>query len=333
MKKMTGIFALICALSCMTGCNSNDIATANAASDNVQITVVTASAATTAPTTATSAVLTTAAATASSGIAQTTAAATVSSAAAKTTAATTVSSAAAKTTAATTVSSAAAKTTAAKAVTTAAQKNTETACTVSGHVWFMVDDIITEYAGKKLDEGIVVFKMFQCSSELMTLPLDVCSKMQKGGQYTIEFNDAKISDPTSFLYVYNGEDGPTQFCDYGRLLTNYGKLGTVRKEKSGEQGLDCDEITWKGLPADAKLKEWAGLNDIKPENFTAEFVDGFFDNPEGDSYDTLVLMRDGKPVLGRTQLDSKDLVPGKRYQFSVTTDDTFWGINAIKPVD
>ena len=325
MKKMTGIFALICALSCMTGCNSNQ--TSVASSNTAPVTVMTA-----AQTTAATTVSQTTAATLASSVAAQTTAATTASSAAKTTAALTASSAA-KTTAATTVSTAAAKTTAAKAVTPTAKKNTEDAFTVSGHVWFMVDDIITEYAGKKLDEGIVVFKMFQCSSELMTLPLDVCSKMQKGGQYTIEFNDAKISNPADFLYVYDGVDGVTQFCDYGGLLEHYAKLGTVRKEKPGEQGLDCDEITWKNLPADIKLNEWVGVNDIKPETFTAEFVDGYFDNPEGTSYDTLVLMRDGKPVLGRTQLDTKDLVPGKQYQFTVTKDDPFWGINVIKPVD
>ena len=325
---MTGIFALICALSCMTACGAQtDSPAAVTAAQTIAATASTASE-TTAAATVSSAAKTTAATTPSIA-AQTTTSTTVSSAAQKNTSAT--ASSTAKTTAATTVS--AAKTTAAKAAAAAKKTDSDTAFTVSGHVWFSVDDIITEYGGKKLDEGIVVFKMFQCSPELMTLPLDVCGKMQKGGQYTIEFNDAKVSDPTAFLYVYDGTDGLTQFVDYGGLLTHYAKLGTVRKEKSGEQGLDCDEITWKNLPAEPKLTEWVGMNDIKPEVFTAEYVDGYFDNPEGTSYSTLVLMRDGKPELGRTQLDISNLEPGKQYQFTVTTDDPFWGINGIKPVE
>ncbi|MBR5371619.1 MAG: hypothetical protein IK130_05325 [Oscillospiraceae bacterium] len=315
MKKLTGIFALLCAVSCMTACNSNGTTAANAASDNVQITVVTASSVTTAQTaaatTTTSAALTTAASTVSS--AAKTAAATTASSAAKTAAATTVSSVA-QTAAATTASSA--------AKITAAQKNTDNDFTVSGHIWFIVNDIITEYAGKKLDEGIVVYSCFQCWPEVMTLPLDVCSKLEKGGQYIIEFNDTKIPDPTPCMYLWDVDGSMEVACDYFDLLGSYAKLGTLREEREGDQGLDCDIITWKNLPADAKLNEWTGYNDMKPETFTAEFVEGFSD--QQSSRDILVLVRDGKPFklyADITNIPFDQYVPGKQYRFTITKDE------------
>lgn len=286
-----------------------------------------------ATTVSTTSVQTIAATTAASTAAQTTAAA-VSSTAAQTTTAT-VSSTAAQTTAAS-VSSTAALTTASKPATSAKPNHDEISFTVSGHIWIWVNDIITEYGGKQLSEGIVLYNTFQNSPEIMTLPLDVCSKMQKEHGYTVEFKDAQITDPVddTFLYKTEGADGWVQWCINEELLSKHAKLGIVREPKEGEQGLDCDLVTWNGLPDDVQLKEWKASEVVKPGAFTAELVKQLDEDPNRFQHGALILLKDGKPVLEQAWFKKAEkLEPGKQYQFTVSDTDTFYGITAAKTVD
>ena len=205
--------------------------------------------------------------------------------------------------------------------------------TVSGRFYVTIQDIITEYGGKKLSEGIVRYHLFQSDPQIMTLPLNICRKLKSETLTIFEFKNLTVTENINdtHLIVYASHFGSDDDydCDVFGLFSNpqyAAKL--IFSEPDGNYGLDCDDCRIQNV----SQKEWFYTPDnnyffspdhcydkAKEPSFTAEFVKGYDCSDYEGLYDTMIVLRDGKPEMLKTKAAQgiyENLEPGKQYRFT-----------------
>ncbi|MBR5372022.1 MAG: hypothetical protein IK130_07390 [Oscillospiraceae bacterium] len=203
--------------------------------------------------------------------------------------------------------------------------------TLSGHICFSINDIITEYDGKQLSKGIVRYELYQCTPEIMTLPLDICRKLKSLPQWTVEFKDFNVEENMSDTLLQKDQGG-RWWIDLDALLTRYTEKAIIRESTADEYGTACDVLDiqnvrpggWIYTP-DAWMTYPDDCSTQKEDSFTAEFVKGYENDYFHQEYkctvESIMINRDGKfEVLLAYPGVYEKLEPGKKYLFSYDYD-------------